>query len=288
VTLLPEEITQRIAAHFVQEYAGTNLMPVRRAAQEIGSDRRAREQLSLMTRCIGEPLRGKRLLEIGGGIGLLQAVARTENILAFSVEPQVFNCQLARDVLQCYQIKQTWVSQSVGERLPFPDETFDVVCSFLVMEHVRDPRAVLSESIRVLRPGGFIHFTAPNYGSIWEGHYNVVWIPNSPPWLAKLYVRLLGRVPDFVDTLQLLTPRLIRDIVKDLPVEMISLGLDVWEHRLETLDFSEWSELRRLKQMVKIARRLGLVQVVRFFGRRFDMFTPIILTARKISPRGAS
>lgn len=279
---LPTEILERIAAHFEQEYAGVNLMPVRRVAEETGSERRVREQLSLMARCIGEPLPGKRLLEIGGGIGLLQAVARTENIFAFGVEPQVVNCQLTRDVLQSYQIEQTYVAQSVGERLPFPDETFDIVCSFLVMEHVRDPRAVLGESVRVLKPGGFVHFTVPNYGSIWEGHYNTLWIPNSPPWLAKLYVRLMGRVPDFVDTLQLLTPRLVRDMVHDLPLKVYSLGLEVWEYRLDTLDFSEWSELRRLKQMVQIARRLGVVEWVRFFGRRFDMFTPIILTARKV------
>jgi SAM-dependent methyltransferase len=278
---LPEDILRRIAARFQQEYAGVNLMPVRRAAEEIGSEKRVREQLSLMARCIGEPMTGKRLLEIGGGIGLLQAIARTEGIQAFSVEPETFNCQLARDVLQSYRMPQTWVAQSVGERLPFPDETFDIVCSFLVMEHVRDPRCVLSEAARVLKPGGYLHFVAPNYGSIWEGHYNFLWIPNSPRWLAKVYVRLQGRRSNFVDTLQLLTPGMIRRIVRGLPLEVRSLGVEIWEYRLDSLDFSEWSELKRLKALVQIARRLRLVEVVRSLGRRLDLFTPIILTARK-------
>ena len=41
-----------------------------------------------------------------------------------------------------------------GERMPFPDEHFDVVFSWGVMEHVNDVPAVLSEIKRVLKPGG--------------------------------------------------------------------------------------------------------------------------------------
>jgi hypothetical protein len=149
------------------------------------------------------------------------------------------------------------------------------------MEHVHNPRLVLTESTRVLKPGGYIHFVVPNYGSIWEGHYNILWIPNSPPWLAKLYVWLLGRRPDYVDTLQLLTPRRLRRIVAELPLQVRSWGVEVWERRLDTLGFSEWSELRHLKTMVLWARRFRLVDLVRMLGRSLDFFTPIILTAQK-------
>jgi SAM-dependent methyltransferase len=40
------------------------------------------------------------------------------------------------------------------ENWPFPDGSNDIVYSFSVLEHVRDLRAVLEESRRVLRPGG--------------------------------------------------------------------------------------------------------------------------------------
>jgi hypothetical protein len=100
--------------------------------------------------------------------------------------------------------------------------------------------------------------------------------------LAKLYVRLLGRRPDFVDTLQFLTPGKLRRIVRELPLQVKAWGTDVWEYRLQTLDFSEWSELGRLKAMVRWARRLHLVSLVRLIGRELGFFTPIILTARKV------
>lgn len=41
-----------------------------------------------------------------------------------------------------------------GENLPFDSDTFDLVYSYQVMEHVRHPERVLKEVKRVLRPGG--------------------------------------------------------------------------------------------------------------------------------------
>lgn len=41
-----------------------------------------------------------------------------------------------------------------AELLPFRDESFDAVCSLLAFSYVRKPADLLSESFRVLRPGG--------------------------------------------------------------------------------------------------------------------------------------
>jgi ubiquinone/menaquinone biosynthesis C-methylase UbiE len=43
-----------------------------------------------------------------------------------------------------------------AEHLPFPDNTFDVVTCLEALEFMRDPRAVLVEIVRVLRPGGLL------------------------------------------------------------------------------------------------------------------------------------
>lgn len=48
----------------------------------------------------------------------------------------------------------------IGEDLPFEDDTFDMVISVAVLEHVRDPFRCMSEIARVLRPGGEVWFEA--------------------------------------------------------------------------------------------------------------------------------
>lgn len=50
----------------------------------------------------------------------------------------------------------------VGEALPYPDASFDVVVCVDVLEHVNDLTQVLAEVARVLRPGGLFLFDTIN------------------------------------------------------------------------------------------------------------------------------
>jgi SAM-dependent methyltransferase len=60
------------------------------------------------------------------------------------------------------------------ESLPFRDASFDVVCSFQVLEHFREPVAMLREAARVLRPSGVLFLTTPNgLTSFSENPYHV-------------------------------------------------------------------------------------------------------------------
>ena len=43
-----------------------------------------------------------------------------------------------------------------GTRLDFPDDSFDTVCSWLMLHHTIDWEGVLAEAVRVTRPGGLI------------------------------------------------------------------------------------------------------------------------------------
>ena len=54
--------------------------------------------------------------------------------------------------------------------LPWPDNTFDIVTAFDLIEHVRDDTALVKEIRRVLKPGGSLLATVPAYPLLWTGH----------------------------------------------------------------------------------------------------------------------
>jgi SAM-dependent methyltransferase len=85
-----------------------------------------------------------------------------------------------------------------GESLPFPDNHFDYAISLQVLEHVEDPRPLLEEMYRVLKPGGEAAIRCENYLAFREQHYRVPWLPLLPKSLGSAYLRLIGRDPSFL------------------------------------------------------------------------------------------
>ena len=49
----------------------------------------------------------------------------------------------------------------------FEAASFDAVCGWMVLEHTPDPRETIAEAARLLRPGGMLAFSVPDYAA-WE------------------------------------------------------------------------------------------------------------------------
>lgn len=74
-----------------------------------------------------------------------------------------------------------------GQRLPFADDSFDLVFSEYVFEHLEDPAAALDEIGRVLRPGGEVVLLVPN-----PAHYYAKIAALTPFWFHVFYLTLQG------------------------------------------------------------------------------------------------
>lgn len=58
-----------------------------------------------------------------------------------------------------------FVKQNIDDGLPFSDESFDVITSYHVIEHVSDTDLFVKEIHRVLKPGGYAVIGTPNLAS---------------------------------------------------------------------------------------------------------------------------
>lgn len=101
---------------------------------------------------------GERALDVGCGTGTLALdVARRVGTTGHVVGIDPSSEQIARARAKAARRHEP-VEFQLGaiERLPFPDQTFDVVFSTLMMHHLPGPlkRQGLAEIARVLKPGG--------------------------------------------------------------------------------------------------------------------------------------
>ncbi len=160
------------------------------------------------------PLEGKRVLDVGCGVGMYTQAFRRYTPHVFGIEVEAARARQARSRVQ-------GVVQAVGENLPFADATFDLVFSHEVLEHVDDDRRCAREMVRVTRPGGHLAIFVPNrlyffetHGVYWRGQYHfgnkplVNWLPN------PLRRRLAPHVRAY-------TVRALRHLFDGLPVRAV-------------------------------------------------------------------
>jgi len=109
-----------------------------------------------------------KVLDAGCGPGVLI------NQLEAMYKIKGYGCDLSRLALQRAKeagSKKITYKNSVLEKMPFPKNYFDAVVSFDVLEHVESKEKVLSEMVRVLKPGGKLLIYAISKRDILTWHW---------------------------------------------------------------------------------------------------------------------
>lgn len=119
-------------------------------------------------------LRGKVVLDLGclnGGRGTAWA-ERYELEHLFGIDVLDVYIESAKRFAQSKGISADF-RIAKGESIPLESEAVDAVLTFDVFEHVQDPRIVLNECQRVLKPGGMAFIVFPSYFQPIEHHLSL-------------------------------------------------------------------------------------------------------------------
>lgn len=106
-----------------------------------------------------KPLAGRRALDVGCGAGLLAEPLARLGAVVTAIDAAAENIAVARAHAQGQGLAIDYRNAAVES---LGDETFDVVVSLEVIEHVADPAAFVAGLVRALAPGGLLILSTPN------------------------------------------------------------------------------------------------------------------------------
>ena len=149
---------------------------------------------------------GMRVLDVGCGtgsiaVGLAEAVAPGE---VYGIDIEDSQVSLAMGIAAYYQQANVVFQAADATSLPFADGFFDVVHCHDILMHIPDTQAVLSEAMRVLKPGGILAcremisescFSYPDFGVLrraWDMFEDVVSTGDGHPQMGKELKSRLG------------------------------------------------------------------------------------------------
>ena len=115
----------------------------------------------VLTDRLGPDLRDLGALDIGCGGGFLAEEFARLGLRVVGVDPSAVSIETARRHAAANGLDLDY-RVGFGERLPVADDEFDLAYCCDVLEHVSDLDAVVRETARALKPGGFFLFDTIN------------------------------------------------------------------------------------------------------------------------------
>ena len=118
----------------------------------------ARRRLTVIAALLNKSPATIRLIDVGCSRGQFVQAAAEQGFEAEGVEP-------APHIAAAAQAAGLKVHQGVLEELDLPPGSFDAATLFEVVEHLREPRALLNACHRILKPGGILVISTGNAAS---------------------------------------------------------------------------------------------------------------------------
>jgi len=222
---------------------------------------RGKRTISFLDEKIG--VKGKKILDVGSGWGEIIACALEKGADAYGIDIDLETIEIANEL-----VGETRSICAKGEHIPCPDNSFDIVTSYCVLEHVENYKLVIKELLRITKAGGIIYLLYANYLSHHEGHYKIKnFPPLCPKWLGTLILKLKGRDPYFwQDSVNPVHYFQVKKILMHLPVVVT----DVTKLKLMG-DNTSGNSLKHLFDKLRVVIRRPFYPVDEFLLRKYEM-----------------
>jgi 2-polyprenyl-3-methyl-5-hydroxy-6-metoxy-1,4-benzoquinol methylase len=121
-----------------------------------------------------EPFLGKRILEVGCGVGAIVAQLGSKDlVMAVDLEPELVEFTRKRFAGSGYEFAALDISAlSPSDRSSLKAKVFDTVICINVLEHIKDDGAAVATMADLLVPGGTLALLTPAHPSLF-GVYDV-------------------------------------------------------------------------------------------------------------------
>ncbi len=131
-------------------------------------------------------LRGKNILDVGCGVGGTTIALNKREADVFSLDVNPKRLEYVRE-----RMEKTSSTAANALQLPFKKKSFDVVILQDVIEHVNEPKILMSEIHRVLKSKGILYLTTPN-------KFSPINFISDPHWGLPIVASLNRKVVRFI------------------------------------------------------------------------------------------
>ncbi|MBK7269189.1 MAG: class I SAM-dependent methyltransferase [Flavobacteriales bacterium] len=151
-----------------------------------------------------------RLIDVGCGAGLFLERAALRGW-------EVFGTEYGDRAVAACKARGIRIIEGPLDPSHYGDDHFDVVCSFEVIEHLAHPRQEIARMAKILRPGGLLYMTTPNFNC-----------------MGRLFSRSAWSIVHYPEHLSYFTPRTLRRLARSAGLRqqwMLTTGVHLWRLR---------------------------------------------------------
>lgn len=142
-----------------------------------------------------EPFRKtNKILDVGCGIGYFLEVAKERGW-------EVYGTEFTDEAVEICERKGIKMQKGVLTIDNYKAEEFDIITSFEVIEHINNPKEELNHFFQLLRKGGLVYVTTPNFNSLLryrlKESYNVIAYPEHLSYYTPKTIRTVFKNAGF-------------------------------------------------------------------------------------------